>query len=595
MFAIELPLRPLRRRAAQRCLLAALALFLGLLSPAQASLQYDLSASPEPVVADGLDAATVTVTLFDDDNNAVAGLGSGDFSVEVSGNATCGEVSETATAGTYAFQVTNTAAETVTVTVTAARVRLEEKPRIAFRPGPPHPAGSSVAATSPHWADGIDTSVLTLQLADAQGNAISGLGPDEVSLGLGPGLHATPLHETDVPGTYRVSLTSRTAGPATVTVTVTADDAMLRQEASILFKEPGIDEAQLRDSFLDMASSFFFRRMDRMLSLEPSRYRLSQRFDHNWGLAVDGKATVTSLEGSFAASLTGLRNSLVTLADLTAPGVTVDEALERQRRRATGGGIELWAEGFFSLYEDRAADSSGNFGIVYAGADYCFGDRLLLGVMAEFDWTGQENRANGRTVSGTGWMVGPYVSARLVGTVYLDLRGAWGRSTNSAELSIGSEPEPFAGDFGTERWLLRGNLSGTWQIDSLQMTPQVSAAYLEERQERFWAGNVRGRSAVDEQKFSLGRFAVEPRIAYPIALDEVWLSPYVEPQLLWNFKRSGGPGKVPGEENLRGATEVGVRAAWGRRMSGGLSVTYDGIGQQDFEAVAFAVGLSLAF
>ena len=38
-------------------------------------------------------------------------------------------------------------------------------------------------------------------------------------------------------------------------------------------------------------------------------------------------------------------------------------------------------------------------------------------------------------VDGNGWMIGPYLSARIHDNIYLDLRAAWGRSSNDVDVA----------------------------------------------------------------------------------------------------------------------------------------------------------------
>ena len=85
-----------------------------------------------PHDADGESASTVTVVLVDTESNPVTGLINSDFSISLTGSASDGVVTETATQGTYTFEVTNTEAETVTVTVVADGVELNDNPQIAF-------------------------------------------------------------------------------------------------------------------------------------------------------------------------------------------------------------------------------------------------------------------------------------------------------------------------------------------------------------------------------------------------------------------------------------------------------------------------------
>ena len=85
-----------------------------------------------PHDADGESASTVTVVLVDTNSDPVTGLSNADFSVNVTGSGTAGTVTETATEGTYTFEVTNVVAETVTVTVTAEGIELNDNPQIVF-------------------------------------------------------------------------------------------------------------------------------------------------------------------------------------------------------------------------------------------------------------------------------------------------------------------------------------------------------------------------------------------------------------------------------------------------------------------------------
>ncbi len=75
--------------------------------------------------------STLTIELRDGSNNLVSGVENSDFTIDVSGNGTAGSVSESS-AGTYSTDITNTTAETVTVTVTADGVELNDTAEIEF-------------------------------------------------------------------------------------------------------------------------------------------------------------------------------------------------------------------------------------------------------------------------------------------------------------------------------------------------------------------------------------------------------------------------------------------------------------------------------
>ena len=554
-----------------------------------------------PHTADGVDASTVTIVLMDGEGNAITGLTNGDFSIGLTGSAAAGTVSETATPGTYEVAVTNTVAETVTVTVTADGEQLSDQPQIVFGAGDVGAGTSSVTATSPHIADGSDASTVTVALRDANNNPVTGLGSGNFLIAVTGAALAGGITETATPGTYQFPVTNATA--ETVTVTATANGVTLTQTASIVFEEDGIDEQLVRDTFTNVTRAFLLRRMDRILSHEPENARLIHRlsrFGAGRGLVANAESTANGLEGDFAFSLSGVRRSLAALEGEGASDADVQFAAAGTEGRLAAGSFDIWAEGHFSLYDDDAASvsRSGSFGIVYAGFDYRLTESILIGLMGQIDWAEETSSELDSEVRGDGWMVGPYLSAELLDGVYLDLRGAWGRSSNRAEIDVFANGLPFSGDFDTERWLVRGALSGTWESGGFVLTPEVSIAYMEERQHDYTVNDGVNSVDVDGQSLSLGRFAFKPEVAYLTHWGDTALLPYVKPQLLWDFESAGEvtlDGQVSSEENLRGAVELGLRAATSSGLVGGFSVTYDGIGQENFEAIEFSIGLSFSF
>ena len=62
--------------------------------------------------------------------------------------------------------------------------------------------------------------------------------------------------------------------------------------------------------------------------------------------------------------------------------------------------------------------------------EYKLTPALLLGVLAQFDWTDEDDDRTGIATEGEGWLVGPYIVAKLAPHVYFQARGAWGESDN---------------------------------------------------------------------------------------------------------------------------------------------------------------------
>lgn len=285
-----------------------------------------------PHAANGADASQVTITLIDTNGNPVAGLTAGLFSITLTGSASAGSVSETAVAGTYVFEVTNSVAEQVTVTVTADGVELNDNPVILFEE--PvfviDPAVSTVTATSPHIADGSDASQVTITLVDINGDPVAGLATGQFSISLSGSASAGPVTETAAAGTYDFEVTNNAAEQVTVTVTVNGilidDTPTILFEETVLVIDPaastitatsphsadGTDASLVTVTLLynngDPASGFAGSLFDIALS----------------GSAVAGTVSETLTPGTYTFAVTNNIAEQVTIA-VTANGVVLDD------------------------------------------------------------------------------------------------------------------------------------------------------------------------------------------------------------------------------------------------------------------------------
>ncbi|MFO7848151.1 MAG: invasin domain 3-containing protein [Balneolaceae bacterium] len=103
-------------------------------------------------------------------------------------------------------------------------------------PGSVSATASTANASSPHTADGSDASTVTIDLADENGNVISGLADTDFTVDVGDNATAGTINETATDGTYEFSVTDTTA--ETVTVSIIADGTTLEDEPQIEF-QPG--------------------------------------------------------------------------------------------------------------------------------------------------------------------------------------------------------------------------------------------------------------------------------------------------------------------------------------------------------------------
>ncbi|MDZ7757115.1 invasin domain 3-containing protein [Rhodohalobacter sp.] len=198
----------------------------------------DLSSvsATSPHLADGEDPSFVTVTLIDTDGNPIEGFDLADLAVQVTGNAVPTAPDGLSNPGEYGFTVTNSTAETVTVTVTADGVELTDQPEIVFEPveEPVDAEISSVSATTPHLADGEDQSTVVVQLADSQGDPITRFTPGDLLIQVSGSAEYTGADNTGNPGEYAFAVTNTVA--ETVTVSITVDDVLLTDQPEIVFE-----------------------------------------------------------------------------------------------------------------------------------------------------------------------------------------------------------------------------------------------------------------------------------------------------------------------------------------------------------------------
>ena len=259
--------------------------------------------------------------------------------------------------------------------------------------------------------------------------------------------------------------------------------------------------------------------------------------------------------------------------------------------------LDIWAEGHYSHYDDSTAgiDRDGDFGILYVGSDYALNDWLLLGALVQFDWTDEDVRQNDLTggVDGWGWMIGPYVGAKLSDNIYFSGRAAWGQSEN--DISLTDDAAGFRkGSFDTDRWLATAELTGNWHHGPWRFTPSAQIAYGNEDQEAF--RNSLGQR-IGSNDATVGRLTWGPEIAYRHVMhDGTIVEPLVSLEGIWNFDDGGlrlSDGTPIGDDDVTGKIEGGLLVQMPSGVSWRAVGDYYGIGDGDFDAYGGQVWLSI--
>lgn len=254
----------------------------------------------------------------------------------------------------------------------------------------------------------------------------------------------------------------------------------------------------------------------------------------------------------------------------------------RSGRGAQPSRFDVWAEGTLSYYENGTigARQEGQGGLLYMGVSYQLHPAILVGVLMQFDWMSETTASLGMSASGNGWMAGPYVSVRLTRNLFFDTRAAWGQADNRVDpLGI------FTDSFSTERGLVSGKLTGNWLYGRVLFRPSAEILYFHETQEAYVDQlNI----AIPEQSISLGRLTFGPEIAYRFRQPGgAIFEPYIGVKGIWDFAKTADmtvAGIVVGKDPFHGKLELGATFTSPRGVSLRGSVSYDGIGDDDFHA-----------
>lgn len=244
--------------------------------------------------------------------------------------------------------------------------------------------------------------------------------------------------------------------------------------------------------------------------------------------------------------------------------------------------FDVWAQGRLSYFNDKNSSgaANGHFGVLYLDADYVVNTSFLIGALVQFDDMTETSDLNATRIRGNGWMVGPYATVKLTKNLYFQARAAWGRSNNDISPFL-----TYTDSFDTQRWLVRGKLKGVWNSGAWQFSPSASVAYIEEHQEGYVDSlNV----TIPDQTVSLGQAAAGPEVSYRYKVDDGFtFVPRISLKGVWNFTEDNSAvlaGTEVGASDIRGRAEIGLKIVGTNGASLDFAGSYDGIGDNNFQA-----------
>lgn len=252
--------------------------------------------------------------------------------------------------------------------------------------------------------------------------------------------------------------------------------------------------------------------------------------------------------------------------------------------------FDIWLEGRAARYTASGAD--GRFAIVHAGADYLLSPDVLVGLGLQADWADHAAQGGG-AASGSGFLVGPYMTARLAESFYVDARLAWGRSRNRVS--------PFGlyeDTFDAERWLATAALINQFAIGRFRIQPETRLSYFRETSEAYTDSLG---VAIPAVAVETGTLEFGPTISTQMELAEgVAVEPFTTVEGIWTFRQentatafSNQPGLA--DRGLRGRAEIGVRLTGEHAWLFSASAYFDGIGDPEFSAWGMKSSLDRQF
>ncbi|MEX4009270.1 Ig-like domain repeat protein [Neoaquamicrobium sediminum] len=242
--------------------------------------------------------------------------------------------------------------------------------------------------------------------------------------------------------------------------------------------------------------------------------------------------------------------------------------------------FDIWFEGTYGRFDGDSAD--GKFAVASVGADYLVNRNLLVGAFFQVDHLSQSPLADGSFVRGTGWLAGPYVTARLSEHLFLDVVGAAGTSQNTIN-PLGT----FTDDFDARRWLASAQLSGQWTHGAWTFAPRAGLSWFGERTKAYVDSLGVTVPSVD---YSVGQFAFGPGVSYRHLTESGYV---IEPKLrlegVAEFRNEASGGR---SEDFHARIQAGTDIRTPGGASLGLTFTYSGIGG-DTRSYSGKIGVSV--
>lgn len=251
----------------------------------------------------------------------------------------------------------------------------------------------------------------------------------------------------------------------------------------------------------------------------------------------------------------------------------------------TAGRGPVW----MSLQGARSEDDAGR-GTTYAlavfGSHWDLGETAILGAMLQFDQA-EMTTAGGMSLSGTGWLIGPYFAAQVRSQpLYVEGRLLYGRTRNEIR-PVGGGADRFDG----ERWLAMLGITGAYHGARVSTLPSLTFSHVRDTQETYRDGFG---ARIPRQEVRLSELALGVDFEMPVAWDAGDLTINWGMSGIWSRAEGQGAAQafVREGETARGRIDLGYAFDNGHGLTSRARAYLDGIGSADGR---FSIGIEAGF
>ena len=392
-----------------------------------------------------------------------------------------------------------------------------------------------------------------------------------------------PNTSTTCTASYTVMESDLSNGSISNTASADSDQTTPQSSNTVTIN---FDPSEVRARTSRIIANFMSRRADQITASDPDLVsRMTGCGNGGAPVTVGGDGTPDSQSLNFSTSLRQMSASRKKRNG--EPAERLDETGPSDAQPCSG--FDIWASGQWS--RNRTDGTANTLGLFYLGIDYHLSPSLVVGLLAQFDHSEEMDNFEGFAVRGNGWLVGPYIVARLTDTLIFDGRFAWGQSDNKVN-PLGF----YEDDFETERWLGRARLTGDYRFGNFSVQPHVGVIYFHEKQKAYTDSLD---IAIPSQTISLGRLTFGPKFAYTIhGAGGTTITPEFGIMGIWDFDKAEivdlDTGRPTGSnDDVRARIEAGITVALPSGMSLQGEGFYDGIGASNSEAYGGRMRLNL--